>query len=338
MSSVKQTRMGRSGLSVSNLCIGTTYFGTDIEAAEAIRIMELAADRGINFLDTADAYSMGMAEEVIGRFAVGRRDDLVISSKAHIPMSDKPNDGGSSRKHILKSIDKSLARLNTDYVDIYMLHYYDDHCPLDESLRAMEDVVASGKARYLGVSNFSGSQLVNALWLNDAGGYNPVAVAQTRYNALNRESEYELLPACEQFGVGVMAYSPQAGGFLLGKHRKFKAAAGSHMNKDHYDSNFHRNTYWNQECFDSVEKILDISAKYKVDLINLAIGWVLQSPIVTSAVVGVKTAAQLENLLDALAQAIPPEAMAAYSAVADEIMMNIGWRGVGSWQEANKST
>lgn len=334
---VEQVKLGRFGLSVSNLCLGTTYFGTDIDAAESIRIMELSNERGVNFIDTADAYGLGMAETVIGRFIVGRRDSLVISSKAHIPMSDTPNDGGSSAKHILKSIDNSLRRLNTSYVDIYMLHYYDENTPLEESLRAMEDVVRSGKARYVGVSNFSGSQLVDALWVNDANGWSPVAVAQVRYNALNRESEYELMPACEEFGVGVMAYSPQAGGFLLGKHRKFRAAEGSHMNAGHYDSNFHRNTYWNQRCFDSIEKCLDIGAKYNVALNNLAIKWVMNSAVVTSCVVGVKTAKQMENLLNDTAKPVPPEAMAEYSAISDEVMMSIGWRGVTSWQEANQS-
>ena len=250
-------------------------------------------------------------------------------------MSDEPNQYGSGRKHILDSIDKSLARLNTDFVDVYMLHYYDYDTPLDESLRAMDDVVRAGKARYVGLSNFSGSQLVKALWLNDKRNRHTITTAQTLYNAFSRESEHELFPACEQFGVGIMAYSPQAGGFLLGKHRKFKAAAGSHMEASHSDSRFHRNAYWSEHYFNAVEDLLVLAKKYDVSLNALALRWAITARAVNSCVVGVRDVKQLKSCLDAWSAKIPAQALTDYSAISDKLMSSTPWRGIRDWKSAN---
>lgn len=328
-------QIGNSGLLVSQICLGTTYFGTDIDVAESLRIMNFAFDNGINFFDCANAYGLGKAEEAVGRFLVADRHKKVVTSKVHIPMSAEPNQYGSGRKHIMDAIDNSLKRLNTDFVDIYLLHYYDYDTPLDESLQAMYDIVRAGKARYIGLSNFSGSQLVKSLWLNELKQRDPILTAQVRYNAFNRESEYELFPACEQFGVGVMAYSPQAGGFLLGKHRNFKAATGSHMEVTHSDSRFHRNAYWSQHCFDAVESIINISEKYTVSLNALALRWAISPTVVSSCIVGVRTVQQLTDCLKSWAQQMPPEALDEYSQVADIVLLNAPWRGIKDWASAN---
>jgi len=332
---VKYTKIGASGLTVSDLCIGTTYFGTDIDASESLRIMNHAFENGVNFFDCANAYGVGAAEETVGRFIAADRHQKVITSKVHIPMSDNANDSGSGRKHIMAQIDASLQRLNTDFIDVYMLHYYDWETPLDESLCAMDDIVRAGKARYVGLSNFSGSQLVKSLWLNDRANRRRIAIAQTRYNAFNRESEYELFPACKEFGVGVMAYSPQAGGFLLGKHRNFKASPGSHMVETHHDSAFHRNVYWNKICFDAVETIIAISERYGASLNALALQWAARSTVVNSCVVGARNVEQMRSCLAAWKEDIPATAMADYSAAADFVMLNAPCRPVRSWAEAN---
>lgn len=332
---VNYTQLGNSGLIVSDLCLGTTYFGTDIDAAESLRIMNVAFENGVNFIDCANAYGFGKAEETVGRFIATARHRKVVTSKVHIPMSDEPNQYGSGRKHILDSIDKSLMRLNTDFVDIYMLHYYDYDTPLDESLMAMEDIVRAGKARYIGLSNFSGSQLVKALWLNDKHNRHELITAQTLYNAFSRESEHELFPACEQFGVGVMAYSPQAGGFLLGKHRKFKAAAGSHMVETHADSRFHRNAYWSEHYFTAIEKLITLADKHKVSLNALALRWAITARAVNACVVGVRDVKQLNSCLEAWNAKIPVQALSDYSAISDALLGSTPWRGIRDWKSAN---
>ena len=330
-----------TGLRVSPYCVGSDSFGANTEPAEALRILARAFEEGVNFIDTADSYADGASEEVVGRFIRSRRDEAVVCSKVYHPTGDHPNALGNGRKHIMAGVEASLKRLQTDHIDLYLLHYYDYDTPLEESVRAMEDLVQSGKARYAGCSNFSASQLAKAHWLADKGLNHRFRVNQVRYNLLNREPEIELLPACAELGVSVVAYSVQAGGMLLGKY--FRDASGAFRSSDPdsrladsgKERHFYRNAYWNEWCFKAMEGLTELAARHGITNSALAIGWVLASSQVAACVVGSKSVEQLESNLASFSTPIAPEVLEEATAIADELLHSGPWRGVVSQPQAN---
>ena len=223
---MKTKRMGRTGLNVSEICLGTMTFGRQCEEAQSFAIMDAAFENGVDFFDNADVYpagggveTAGRTEEIVGKWLKGRREDIVLATKCWGAMGDRPNDRGLSRKHICTAVEASLKRLQTDYIDLYQVHAPDPKTPIEETLRALDDLVHQGKVRYLGCSNFQAWRLALALWQSDKLGLARFDCVQPRYNMLFREIEHELFPLCREQDIGMIPYNPLAGGFLTGKHQ-----------------------------------------------------------------------------------------------------------------------
>jgi len=275
-------------------------FGGQADERTSFEIMDAAAEAGINFIDTADVYPIpvsaetaGRTEAIVGKWLRGKRDGVVLATKCGLKMSDRPNDTGLSRKHMLESIDASLKRLGTDYVDLYQVHSPDVATPIDETLRALDTIIESGKARYVGCSNFPAWQLCKALWTSDALGIARFDSAQPRYNLLFREIEHEVLPLCVDQGVGVIVYNPLAGGLLTGKHRGQSAPEGG--TRFAVAGRLYMDRYWNQACFEAVERLRAFFEPRGKALTHVALAWVLAQPAVTSAIVGATSPAQLKD-------------------------------------------
>ena len=314
-------RLGRTGLKLSEYCIGADNFGDQTDVEEALRIMASGFDGGVNFIDTANSYVDGRSETTVGKFIQGRRSDVVLASKGNSRIGDGPNDQGVSRKYVMQAIDDSLRRLKTDYVDLYQIHSFPVDVPVDEFVQAYSDVVEAGKARYIGVSNFAGYQMVEALWQADELGARRFDCVQPKFNLLMRDPERELFPVCADFGVGVIPYSPQAGGFLLGKHRNYQAEAeaGGRFADDFRASDWYRATYWSPSMFDTMERIISIGERYGVSANALALRWVISNPVVTSCIVGARTEEQLRSNLAAWEEDVPPEALDDATAASDAV-------------------
>ncbi len=294
-------QLGRSGLRVSVLTLGTMTFGGvrayakagAIDAPAARRFLDLALDAGVNLIDTADHYSWGVAEELVGQAIAGRRDRLLLATKARMAMGDGPNDAGLSRHHLIRACEASLRRLGTDYIDLYQVHEWDGQTPLEETLEALDTLVRSGKVRYLGCSNYAGWQLLKALGLADRLGYQRFVSQQIHYTLQTRDAEYELIPAGLDQGVGVLVWSPLAGGLLTGKYRRGQdMPPGRHL------------AGWNEppvrdegQLYDIVEVLLEIATARGIPPAQVALAWLLGRPAVVSLVLGARTEAQLvENL------------------------------------------
>ena len=312
-------RLGRTGMKVSEYCIGADNFGGQTDEAEALRIMGTAFDGGVNFIDTANSYMDGRSEPIVGKFIQGRRYDVILATKGNSRVGDGPNDQFVSRKYVMQAIDDSLRRLNTDYVDLYQIHSFPVAVPVDEFVQAYSDVVEAGKARYIGVSNFAGYQLVEALWEADTLGARRFDCVQPQYNLLRRDPERELFLVCAEYGVGVIPYSPQAGGFLLGKHRNYEAESGGRFSDDFRASDWYRNTYWSDPMFAALEEILAIGERYGVSANALALRWVISNPVVTSCIVGARTEEQLRSNLLAWEEDVPQEALDEATAASETV-------------------
>ncbi len=221
-------RMGRTGLKVSEICLGTMTFGHGTEEDEAKRIVDLATDAGVNFFDTANAYSAGVSETMLGKALAGRRREAVIATKFFNPMGPGPNDSGMSRVYIMNAVEDSLARLQTDYIDIYYIHHVDTETPLEEMLRALDDLVRQGKVRYIACSNYEAWRLLEAIWISDSKDLHRFACYQPQYSLVVRDIEEEIVPVCQLKGVGIVPWGPMAGGFLTGKYRPGRAHGGRH--------------------------------------------------------------------------------------------------------------
>jgi 1-deoxyxylulose-5-phosphate synthase len=305
---MKTRRMGRTGLKVSEVCLGTMTFGKQCDEAASFAIMDAAVEHGVDFFDTADGYPMGgnfetvgSTETIVGNWLKGRRDKIVLATKCWVPMGRGPNDGGLSRKHILDAVEGSLRRLQTDYIDLYQAHAPDPDTPLDETLRAFDDLTRQGKVRYLGCSNFKAWLLANALWISDKHELARFDCVQPRYNILFREIENELLPLCQHHGVGVIAYNPLAGGFLTGKYKPNTPAPPETrfgFLTGRTQSIYHKR-YWQDEQFEAVEHLQRYFASRNKSLTQVAIAWVLAQPSVTSAIVGASSAEQLRQSMPA---------------------------------------
>ena len=311
---MKIKRLGRTGLKVTEVCLGTMTFGQQCDDKTSFRIMDEAAEAGVTFIDTADVYPVpvsletsGKTEEIVGRWLKGKRDDYVLATKCRMQMGTRPNDVGLSRKHILSAIDASLARLGTDYVDLYQIHAPDPETPIDETLRALDDVVRSGKARYIGCSNFQAWQLGNALWSSDRLGLARFDSVQPRYNLLFREIEHELFPLCLDQGIGVIVYNPLAGGFLTGKHPRNAPPADN--TRFAVAGKLYLDRYWNDASFDAVERLRAVFEARGKLLTHVAIAWVLKQRAVTSAIVGATSAEQLRDTLGGINLELDAEEM-----------------------------
>jgi aryl-alcohol dehydrogenase (NADP+) len=308
---MRHARLGRTGLSVSRLCLGTMTFGLQCDEATSRAILDRAAAGGITFLDTADVYplgggfeTVGRTEEIVGRWLEGRRHDFVVATKCVGAMSDRRWDRGASRKHILDAIDGSLRRLRTDYVDLYQLHHPDPETPIDESLRALDDVVRAGKARYVGCSNFAAYQVARALGRSEVLGAVRFDAVQPRYNLLFRQIERELLPLCREEGLGVIPYNPLAGGLLSGKHRRESGpTAGTRFTLGTAAERY-QDRYWHAREFDTVEALRPLADEAGMPLPRLAVAWMLAEPAITAPIVGASRPDQLDDLLAAPEKAL----------------------------------
>jgi aryl-alcohol dehydrogenase (NADP+) len=303
---MRHVRLGRTGLSVSRLCLGTMTFGLQCDEPTSVAILDRAAAGGITFLDTSDVYplgggldTVGRTEEILGRWLAPRRHDFVVATKCFGAMSARPWDRGLSRKHILDAIDGSLRRLRTDYVDLYQLHHPDAETPMDETLRALDDVVRAGKARYVGCSNYFAYQVARALGRSEVLGLARFDSVQPRYNLLFRQTERELLPLCQEEGIGVIPYNPLAGGFLSGKHRREAGpTAGTRFTLGRAAARY-QERYWREREFATVEALRPLAAEAGMPLARLAVAWTLAHPAITAPIIGASRPEQLEDILPA---------------------------------------
>jgi aryl-alcohol dehydrogenase (NADP+) len=300
------TRLGATGLQVSRLCLGTMTFGSQADEKEACAILDAAAEGGVNFIDTADVYPLGVAhahkgetERIVGRWLQGKRERFILATKCGSPMGPLPWQGGTSRKHILDAIDASLKRLGTDYVDLYQLHRDDESTPLDETLEALDTVVRSGRARYVGVSNFTAWRLARMLGRAEAQRlFRPVTV-QPRYNLLFRQFERDLFPLCRAENLATLCYNPLAGGLLTGKHRDLAAPDAGGRFGAGKAAQMYKDRYWHEREFEAVARIVAIAREAGLSPVTLAVAWVLAQAGVTCAIVGASRAAQLADSLAA---------------------------------------
>jgi aryl-alcohol dehydrogenase (NADP+) len=307
---MEHVRFGRTGLKVSRLCLGTMTFGYQCDEATSGAILDAAAEAGITFIDTADIYpigapwgTFGITEEIIGRWLKDRsRDDVVLATKCFAPTGPQPWHSGNSRHNIMRAIDASLRRLQTEYVDLYQVHFYDPQTPIDETLGALDDVVRSGKARYVGCSNFLAYQLARSLGRSEALGVVRFDSVQPRYNLLFREIERELLPLCAEDGVAVIPYNPLAGGFLTGKHERGAPTEGTRFTLGTASGRY-QGRYWHDRMFDTVDALRPIAAEAGMSMAQLAVAWTLANPVITSPIVG---ASRPEQLADAVAAVTQP--------------------------------
>ncbi|ONH27975.1 aldo/keto reductase [Pseudofrankia asymbiotica] len=304
---MKHVRLGRTGLQVSPLCLGTMTFGLQCDEERSRAILDRAAEGGITFLDTADVYplggtveTIGRTEEIVGRWLAGRRDGFVVATKCVGPTGPRPWDRGASRRHILDAVDASLRRLGTDFIDLYQLHGYDRHTPIDETLRALDDVVRAGKVRYVGVSNYLAYQLARALGRSETLNLVRFDSAQPRYSLLFREVERELFPLCSEEGVGVIPYNPLAGGLLSGKHDRTKPPADGSRFTLGTAADRYQQRYWQERMFDTVDELTAVAAELGVALPTLAVAWSLAQPAVTAPIIGASRPEQLDATLAAV--------------------------------------
>lgn len=299
-------RFGNTGLKVSRLCLGTMTFGYQCDEETSRNILDTAFDAGIDFIDTADMYpvgappeNFGATEEIVGRWMKGRRDQVIVATKCFFPTGPKPWDSGNSRKNVLRSIDASLTRLGTDHVDLYQIHAWDQYTPIDETLSVMDDLVRSGKVRYVGCSNVLAYQLARALGRSEALGLHKFVSVQPRYNMLFRQNERELFPLCAEDGVAVIPYNPLAGGFLTGKHQRGEPTAGTRFTLG-FAAERYQSRYWHDHMFDVVDATKEVASESGVSTATLAVQWVLANPVVTSPIIGASRPEQLHDAIVAV--------------------------------------
>jgi len=304
-------RLGSTGLRVSRICLGAMSYGDPawrpwVLAEEPSRpFVKRALEHGITFFDTADIYSLGRSEEVLGRALrdFGKREQVVIATKVFNPMSDDPNDRGLSRKHIMASIDASLRRLGTDYVDLYQIHRWDPDTPIEETLQALHDVVRAGKARYIGASSTMAWQFAKALYLADLHGWTRFVSMQNHYNLIYREEEREMIPLCVEEGIGVIPWSPLARGFLAGNRKRGSRTATIREETDKYGHDL----YYADADYDVADRVVEIAAARGAAPAQIALAWLLHNPAVTAPIVGATKIEQLDQAVEALSITLSPD-------------------------------
>lgn len=299
--------LGRTGVQVSPLCLGTMMFGPwgNDDETEAIRIIHAALDAGLNFVDTADVYSAGRSEEITGKALKGRRDDVVLATKFFMPMdTDDPNMRGGSRRWIIREVENSLRRLDTDYIDLYQVHRPTPDVDVEETLGALSDLVHQGKVRYIGSSSFSGSQIVDAQWAARDRNLERFVTEQPPYSILVRGIEEDVLPTVQRHGMGALTYSPLGGGWLSGRWRKDAAARPTSSARP--GARFDMASPANQRKLDIVEELAVLAEQSGMSLIEMSIAWAINHPGVTAAIVGPRTMEQLESYLPAVEITLSP--------------------------------
>jgi len=326
---MQHTKFGRTGLRVSRLCLGTMTFGLQCDEAASHSIMDAAAEGGIDFFDAADVYPLGggrstagRTEEIVGAWLKGKRHSFIVATKCVGQMGPKPWDQGMSRKHILDAIDGSLRRLKTDYVDVYQLHSYDPATPIDEALETLDAVVKSGKARYVGVSNWLAHRVARALGRCELNGLARIDSVQPRYNLLFRAFERDLLPLCEEEGVAVIPYNPIAGGLLSGKHDREAPPPEGRFQLGTAGARY-QERYWHEREFDTVDTLRGLSNEAGMSMASMAVSWVMSNPAITAPIVGASRPEQLKDSLEAAERGPLP---ADLKAKLDEITH--AWRAV----------
>jgi aryl-alcohol dehydrogenase-like predicted oxidoreductase len=295
--------LGRTGIKVSHLCLGTMMFGAwgNPDHDESVSIIHRALDAGINFLDTADVYSRGESEEIVGKALRGRRDSVVLATKVHGTMGDDPNQFGNSRRWIVAEVENSLRRLGTDYIDLYQIHRPEPDTDVDETLGALSDLIRSGKVRAIGSSTFPAEAIVEAQWVAERRGRERFVCEQPPYSILVRGIEADVLPTCERYGMGVIPWSPLAGGWLTGRYRKGQDVPVSHR-AERIPQRYDMSLPGNQAKLEAADKLAVVAEEAGTSLIEMALGFVTSHRAVTSAIIGPRTMEQLESQLGA-----PPE-------------------------------
>jgi aryl-alcohol dehydrogenase-like predicted oxidoreductase len=289
---MKYRTLGGTGIQVSPYCLGTMMFGAmgNPDHDDSIRIIHRALDAGINFVDTADVYSKGESEEIVGKALKGRRDDVVLASKAHYPMGEDPNQRGNSRRWIITAVENSLSRLQTDHLDLYQVHRPDPTVDVEETLSALSDLIHSGKVRAIGTSTFQASEIVEAQWVAERRGLERFRTEQPPYSIINRSIENEVLPVCERYGMGTLVWSPLGQGMLTGRHRRGRQT-------DTHRAGFRPQHFSDDRKLDVVEQLVPIAEEAGLPMTHLAIAFAIAHPGVTAAILGPRTMEQLDDLL-----------------------------------------
>ena len=330
-------QLGRTGLRVSTLTLGTMGFGGtgwatpvgQINVEEAREQIAIARDAGVNLIDTADVYSNGLSEEILGEALGDSRDEVLIATKARMPMGDGPNDAGLSRHHIIRAAEASLRRLKTDHIDLYQLHEWDGQTPIEETLTALDDLVRTGKVRYIGASNYAAWQLMKALAVSDARHLERFACQQIYYSLQSRHVEAELVPLSVDQGVGILVWSPLAGGLLSGKYRRGQEApAGSRHLTEWSEPPVHDE----DKLYDTIELAVKIGESHGMSAAQTSLAWLLAKPAVTSVIVGARTSKQLRDNLAAADLELTPDEISALDDVSGEPLR------YPHWHQANTSS
>lgn len=312
---MQHRQLGRSGLKVSSLCLGAMTFGDSqgfmkgitSSEAEARRVLDASLDAGIDFIDTADVYSEGRSEELLGRLLEGRRSRLVLATKCRLPTGPGPNDRGLSRRHVIEACEASLKRLRTDWIDLYQTHMQDTEVPIDETLRALDDLVRGGKVRYAACSNYTGARLVESLWAADRRGTVRYESVQLHWNLILRDAEREIVPACRDHGLGILVYSPLARGFLTGKYRRGEPPPAGTRLEAWKDS---MRAVDNDRCWAILDAVCTVAEERSVAPATVAVAWLLARREVTSVILGARDEKQLAPNLAAADLSLTPAELA----------------------------
>jgi aryl-alcohol dehydrogenase-like predicted oxidoreductase len=310
---VEYRTLGRTGVKVTPFCLGAMMFGAwgNTDHDESIRIIHRALDAGINFVDTADVYARGESEEIVGKALKGRRDSVVLATKAHGAMDDAdPNMQGNARRWLVREVDNSLRRLQTDWIDLYQIHRWDPETDHDETLGALTDLVRAGKIRYFGSSTFPAYAIVEAQWAAERRGLYRYVCEQPPYSLLVRGVESDVLPLCDRYGMGVISWSPLAGGWLSGRKDQSKSTRAERL-----PQRFDMSLPENQRQAEAVEQLQQVADDAGLSLIHLALAFVLANPTVTSAIIGPRTMEHLESQLGAVDATLSPEVLARIDAI-----------------------
>jgi 1-deoxyxylulose-5-phosphate synthase len=310
---VDYVQLGRSGLKVSRVCLGTNMMGDYVDLPASAQIVNAFLDAGGNFIDTANSYANTRSEAVLGEILRGRkRHEVVLATKVAAPVGQGPHDGGGSRKHILDSVEQSLKRLQTDYIDLYQMHRWDDSTPIEETMRTLDDLVRQGKVRYVGCSNYAAWQVCKAMWVSEKGGLERLVSAQPSYSFLDRAIERELVPVCRDQDIGIIPYQVLLSGMVSGRYEPGQEPpAGSRMAARERS----RARYFNDRMFRGVRQVLALSEKYEKNPVQLSIAWALHKSGITSVIAGASKPEQARANLEAITIRLSPEEMKALDAV-----------------------
>ena len=317
-------KLGKTGMQVSELCLGAMTFGREADEATSFQMLDRFVEIGGNFIDTANVYSTGGSEELLGRWFKGKqRDDMVLATKVRFNMGEGPNDHGLSRKHILSAVEASLRRLGTDYIDLYQVHMWDPQTPLEETLETLDGLVKAGKVRYIGASNFAAWHLQKAVDLSIQHGWEQFSCLQPLYNLLDRETEWELIPICQNEGLGVIPWSPLRGGWLAGKyHRGMSAPVEGTRIKQATEQNWSESwqKYDNEHTWSTLDALFAVAEETGKSPAQVALNWVKDRPGITAPIIGARTLAQFEDNLGAIGWSLSAEQLDTLNRASDKAL------------------